>query len=177
MWTFFTPFSKQKPYICEGITDGVPAAGTQGRASVTRYCSITSAGDGLQRTGDGLPANGRTGRRRDLTSQEYEKILYLRPAFRSGILARLLPGEEPGGRTEGLHRGGEGQGQQLHRGKDLSEDELREIARLQGEYASAAFKEHAGKVIEKAGDVIDKTGAAIDGFVDGLKSDDKSKDK
>ena len=61
--------------------------------------------------------------------------------------------------------------------KDLSEDELREIARLQGEYASAAFKEHAGKVIEKAGDVIDKTGAAIDGFVDGLKSDDKSKDK
>ena len=32
--------------------------------------------------------------------------------------------------------------------KDLSEDELREIARLQGEYASAAFKEHAGKVIE-----------------------------
>lgn len=61
--------------------------------------------------------------------------------------------------------------------KDLSEDELREIARLQGEYASAAFKEHAGKVIEKAGDVIDKTGAAIDGFVDGLKSDDKPKDK
>ena len=45
------------------------------------------------------------------------------------------------------------------------------------QYASAAFKEHAGKVIEKAGDVIDKTGAAIDGFVDGLKSDDKSKDK
>ena len=61
--------------------------------------------------------------------------------------------------------------------KDLSEDELREIARLQGEYASAAFKEHAGKVIEKAGDVIDKTGAAIDGFVDGLKSDDQPKDK
>ena len=56
--------------------------------------------------------------------------------------------------------------------KDLSEDELREIARLQGEYASAACK-----VIEKAGDVIDKTGAAIDGFVDGLKSDDKPKDK
>ncbi len=45
--------------------------------------------------------------------------------------------------------------------KDLTQEELFEIARLQGEYAAAAFKSQGKGAMEKAG-------AIINGFMDGM---------
>ena len=57
--------------------------------------------------------------------------------------------------------------QKLNSYEDLSAEELREIAELQGQYAAIVFKEHAGKAMEKAG-------AVLDGFVEGLTGDDEN---
>ena len=57
--------------------------------------------------------------------------------------------------------------QKLNSYEDLSAEELREIAELQGQYAATVFKEHAGKAMEKAG-------AVLDGFVEGLTGDDEN---
>ena len=69
--------------------------------------------------------------------------------------------------------------------EDLSEDELKEVAKLQGQYAATVFK-NSGKAImeqmEKAGAALDgflnsgkaimeqmeKAGAALDGFLEGV---------
>ena len=45
--------------------------------------------------------------------------------------------------------------------KDLTQEDLYEIARLQGEYAAAAFKSQGKGAMEKAG-------AIMNGFMDGL---------
>ena len=45
--------------------------------------------------------------------------------------------------------------------KNLTPEEWEEIGRLQGEYAATAFKNQAGKTLEKAG-------AIINGFLEGL---------
>ena len=57
--------------------------------------------------------------------------------------------------------------QKLNSYEDLSAEELRGIAELQGQYAATVFKEHAGKAMEKAG-------AVLDGFVEGLTGDDEN---
>ena len=48
--------------------------------------------------------------------------------------------------------------------EDMTPEELQEVAKLQGEFAAKAFKEQAGKAMEKAG-------AVLDGFMQGLTND------
>ena len=48
----------------------------------------------------------------------------------------------------------------------MTPEEIQEVARLQGEYAAKAFKEQAGKAMEKAG-------AALDGFMQGITGDEE----
>ncbi len=48
--------------------------------------------------------------------------------------------------------------------EDLSEDELKEVAKLQGQYAATVFK-NSGKAIMKQ---MEKAGAALDGFLEGV---------
>ena len=47
---------------------------------------------------------------------------------------------------------------------DLTPEELNEIARLQGQYAAAAFKYHG----QKAKEEWEKAQSALGGFIDGL---------
>ena len=56
----------------------------------------------------------------------------------------------------------------LNEYEDMTPEEIQEIAKLQGEYAAKAFKEQAGKAMEKAG-------AALDGFMQGLTGGDEEK--
>ena len=49
--------------------------------------------------------------------------------------------------------------------EDLSAEELKEMARLQGEYAATAFKNQSKDALEKAG-------AILDGFMEGLTGND-----
>ena len=48
--------------------------------------------------------------------------------------------------------------------EDMTHEELQEVAKQQGEFAAKAFKEQAGKAMEKAG-------AMLDGFMQGLTGD------
>lgn len=56
----------------------------------------------------------------------------------------------------------------LNEYEDMTPEEIQEISKLQGEYAAKAFKEQAGKAMEKAG-------AALDGFMQGLTGGDEEK--
>ena len=55
---------------------------------------------------------------------------------------------------------------------DLSQEELEEMARLQGQYAATVFK-HSGKAIMEQ---MEKAGAVLDGFFEGMDQglDDES---
>lgn len=48
--------------------------------------------------------------------------------------------------------------------EDLSEDELKEVAKLQGQYAATVFKNSGKAIMEQ----IEKAGAALDGFLEGV---------
>ena len=56
--------------------------------------------------------------------------------------------------------------EKLNEYEDMTPEEIQEVARLQGEYAAKAFKEQAGKAMEKAG-------AALDGFMQGITGDEE----
>lgn len=59
---------------------------------------------------------------------------------------------------------------------DLSQEELEEMARLQGQYAATVFK-HSGKAIMEQ---MEKAGAVLDGFFEGMDqglTDEPGKDK
>ena len=47
---------------------------------------------------------------------------------------------------------------------DLSEDELKEVAKLQGQYAVTVFKNSGKAIMEQ----MEKAGAALDGFLEGV---------
>ena len=57
----------------------------------------------------------------------------------------------------------------LNEYEDMTPEELQEVAKLQGEFAAKAFKEQAGKAMEKAG-------AMLDGFMQGLTGDTEEDD-
>ena len=66
----------------------------------------------------------------------------------------------------------------------LTPEELKEMAKYQAEFATAAFKQHAGefmeeagKAMEKAGKAVDKAGAVLDGTLEGLFEDEKMEDR
>ena len=46
----------------------------------------------------------------------------------------------------------------------LSEDELKEVAKLQGQYAATVFKNSGKAIMEQ----MEKAGAALDGFLEGV---------
>lgn len=48
---------------------------------------------------------------------------------------------------------------------DLSEEELKEVAKLQGQYAASVFKNSGKAIMEQ----MEKAGAALDGFMEGLQ--------
>ena len=48
--------------------------------------------------------------------------------------------------------------------EDLSEDELKEVAKLQGQYAATVFKNSGKAIMEQ----MEKAGAALDGFLEGI---------
>ena len=48
--------------------------------------------------------------------------------------------------------------------EDLSEDELKEVAKLQGQYAATVFKNSGKAIMEQ----MEKAGAALDGFLEGV---------
>ena len=48
---------------------------------------------------------------------------------------------------------------------DLSEEELKEVAKLQGQYAATVFKNSGKAIMEQ----MEKAGAALDGFMEGLQ--------
>ena len=48
--------------------------------------------------------------------------------------------------------------------EDLSEDELKEVAKLQGQYAATIFKNSGKAIMEQ----MEKAGAALDGFLEGV---------
>lgn len=48
---------------------------------------------------------------------------------------------------------------------DLSQEELEEVARLQGQYAATVFKNSGKAIMEQ----MEKAGAALDGFMEGLQ--------
>ena len=60
--------------------------------------------------------------------------------------------------------------------KDLSPEEVKEIAKYQAEYATAAFKEHAGKFMQEADKTLEQAGAALEGALEGLTDDDETED-
>ncbi|MDO4163295.1 MAG: hypothetical protein Q4D56_02750 [Bacteroides sp.] len=47
---------------------------------------------------------------------------------------------------------------------DLSQEEIEEVAKLQGQYAATAFKNSGKNIMEK----MKKAGAAVEGFLDGV---------
>ena len=48
--------------------------------------------------------------------------------------------------------------------EDLSEDELKEVAKLQGQYAATVFKNSGKAIMEQ----MEKAGAVLDGFFEGI---------
>lgn len=48
--------------------------------------------------------------------------------------------------------------------EDLSEDELKEVAKLQGQYAATVFKNSGKAIMEQ----MEKASAALDGFLEGV---------
>ena len=48
--------------------------------------------------------------------------------------------------------------------EDLSEDELKEVAKLQGQYAATVFKNSEKAIMEQ----MEKAGAVLDGFFEGI---------
>ena len=60
--------------------------------------------------------------------------------------------------------------------KDLSPEEVKEIAKYQAEYATAAFKEHAGKFMQEADKTLEQAGAALEGALEGLTDDDETEE-
>ena len=56
--------------------------------------------------------------------------------------------------------------------KDLSPEEVKEIAKYQAEYATAAFKEHAGKFMQEADKTLEQAGAALEGLTDDDETED-----
>ena len=58
----------------------------------------------------------------------------------------------------------------LNEYEDMTPEELQEVAKLQGEFAAKAFKEQAGKAMEKAG-------AVLDGFMQGLTNDNDEEEE
>lgn len=48
--------------------------------------------------------------------------------------------------------------------EDLSEDELKEVAKLQGQYAATVFKNSGKAIMEQ----MEKAGAALSGFLEGV---------
>ena len=48
--------------------------------------------------------------------------------------------------------------------EDLSEDELKEVAKLHGQYAATVFKNSGKAIMEQ----MEKAGAALDGFLEGV---------
>ena len=48
--------------------------------------------------------------------------------------------------------------------EDLSEDELKEVAKLQGQYAATVFKNSGKAIMEQ----MEKAGATLDGFLEGV---------
>ena len=48
--------------------------------------------------------------------------------------------------------------------EDLSEDELKEVSKLQGQYASTVFKNSGKAIMEQ----MEKAGAVLDGFLEGV---------
>ncbi|WP_307758903.1 DUF6565 domain-containing protein [uncultured Mediterranea sp.] len=48
--------------------------------------------------------------------------------------------------------------------EDLSEDELKEVAKLQGQYAATVFKNSGKAIMEQ----MEKAGAVLDGFLEGV---------
>ena len=48
--------------------------------------------------------------------------------------------------------------------EDLSEDELKEVAKLQGQYAATVFRNSGKAIMEQ----MEKAGAALDGFLEGV---------
>lgn len=48
--------------------------------------------------------------------------------------------------------------------EDLSEDELKEVAKLQGQYAATVFKNSGKAIMEQ----MEKAGAALGGFLEGV---------
>ena len=48
--------------------------------------------------------------------------------------------------------------------EDLSEDELKEVAKLQGQYAATVFKNSGKAIMEQ----MEKAGIALDGFLEGI---------
>ena len=48
--------------------------------------------------------------------------------------------------------------------EDLSEDELKEVAKLQGQYAATVFKNSGKAIMEQ----METAGAALDGFLEGV---------
>ena len=48
--------------------------------------------------------------------------------------------------------------------EDLSEDELKDVAKLQGQYAATVFKNSGKAIMEQ----MEKAGAALDGFLEGV---------
>lgn len=48
--------------------------------------------------------------------------------------------------------------------EDLSEDELKEVAKLQGQYAATVFKNSGKAIMEQ----MEKAGAALNGFLEGV---------
>lgn len=53
--------------------------------------------------------------------------------------------------------------------KDLTPEEVKEIARIQGEYAAVAIKKNSKKLMKE----MEKAGEKLDGFLDGLKEEMK----
>ena len=52
--------------------------------------------------------------------------------------------------------------------EDLTDEELREVGRLQGEYAAVAFKAN----MQEAAKGLEKAGVMLDGFFEGLTGDE-----
>ena len=59
--------------------------------------------------------------------------------------------------------------------EDLSEDELKEVAKLQGQYAATVFKNSEKAIMEQ----MEKAGAVLDGFFEGIDQglDDNEEDE
>ena len=58
----------------------------------------------------------------------------------------------------------------LNEYKDLSPEELKEMAKYQAEFATAAFKQHAGKFMEDASKAMEQAGAVLEGLTEDNES-------